>query len=182
VLASANVEVKQEYRAIWLVGRDVLNEQNEAVGTIAEFVIGQDCSLFAVLDVGGFPGLDAHLVAVSIRALALEGAGHKVVLPGRRSRHCGIFPNSGFRADFALPTLPDKSLKKIDRRQGRGQGRALPMMQAVQPEERPSCHTSRASHELTPMPSPGLTSGTRLIEPVHAKRIVRRIAGGRPRR
>src|ERR1044072_5609008 len=71
VLVSANVgEVKQGYRAIWLVGRNVLNEQTETVGTIAEFVIGQDYALFVVLDVGGFPGLDAHLVAVPIRALA----------------------------------------------------------------------------------------------------------------
>jgi hypothetical protein len=99
VLVPANmVEVKQGYRAIWLVGRNVLNEQNEAVGTIAEFVIGRDYALFAVLDVGGFPRLDAHLVAVPIRALAFEDAGHKVVLPGATRKALQNFPEFRFPA------------------------------------------------------------------------------------
>jgi hypothetical protein len=99
VLVSANVaEVKQGYRAIWFVGRNVVNEQNEAVGTIAEFVIGQDYALFAVLDVGGLLGLDVHLVAVPIRALAFEDAGHKVVLPGATRKALRNFPEFRFPA------------------------------------------------------------------------------------
>jgi hypothetical protein len=54
--------------------------------------------LFAVLDVGGFPGLDAYLVAVPIRALAFEEAGHKVVLPGATRKALRKFPEFRFPA------------------------------------------------------------------------------------
>jgi len=97
VLVSANVaEVKQGYRLGWLVGRHVINDGNEAVGTIAELVLGQDYALFAVLEVGGFLGLSAHLVAVPIRALVFEDAGRKVVLPGATRKALRNFPEFRF--------------------------------------------------------------------------------------
>ena len=96
-LVSANVaEVRKGYRAGWLLGGNVINDQNEKVGTIAEFVIGQDYALFAVLEVGGFLGLGSHLVAVPIRALVFEEAGRKVVLPGATSKALRNFPEFRF--------------------------------------------------------------------------------------
>lgn len=96
-LVSANAaEVGKGYRAGWLLGGNVINDQNEKVGTIAEFVIGQDYALFAVLEVGGFLGLGSHLVAVPIRALVFEDAGRKVVLPGATSKALRSFPEFRF--------------------------------------------------------------------------------------
>jgi hypothetical protein len=98
VLVSANVaEVKKGYRAGWLLGGNVLNEQSEKVGTVLEFVIGQDYALFAVLEVGGFLGIDGHMVAVPIRALVFEDGGHKILLPGATRKALRNF------AEFRFP-------------------------------------------------------------------------------
>jgi hypothetical protein len=38
--------------------------------------------LFAILQVGGFLGIGAHLVAVPFKSLALDDSGSKITLPG----------------------------------------------------------------------------------------------------
>jgi hypothetical protein len=96
-LVSARVaEVKKGYRSGQLLGSNVVNDQNEKIGTITELVLGQDYALFAVLEVGGFLGLDAHLVAVPIRALVFEDAGRRILLPGATRKALRNFPEFRF--------------------------------------------------------------------------------------
>src|SRR3979409_1584640 len=57
--------VAQGYRVSKLAGSSVTNEKSEKIGTIDDFVIARNRSLFAVLQVGGFIGLGGHLVGVT---------------------------------------------------------------------------------------------------------------------
>ena len=76
-------DVAGAYRASELIGATVANDQDERIGTIDDFIIGRDDRvLFAVLQVGGFLGLGAHLLAVPYDSLVLEEAGQKIQLPG----------------------------------------------------------------------------------------------------
>ena len=74
--------VGKGYRVSKLMGHAVLNEKNESVGTIDDFIIGRDKVLFSILQVGGFLGIGSRLVAVPYSSLALDDTGSKVVLPG----------------------------------------------------------------------------------------------------
>jgi hypothetical protein len=64
------------------MGHPVLNDKNESVGTIDDFIIGRDKVLFSILQVGGFLGIGSHLVAVPYSSLTLDDTGSKIVLPG----------------------------------------------------------------------------------------------------
>src|SRR6202040_4440938 len=58
-------DIAGAYRASELIGATVVNDQDERIGTIDDFIIGRDDRvLFAVLQVGGFLGLGGRLVAV----------------------------------------------------------------------------------------------------------------------
>jgi len=70
------------YRASKLMGTSVTNDKNEKIGSIDDIIIGQDKVLFAVLEVGGFLGIGAHLVAVPFQSLQLDDTGKKITLPG----------------------------------------------------------------------------------------------------
>ena len=70
------------YRTSELTGKPVVNEKNERVGTIDDFVIGRDRVLFSILQVGGFLGIGSRLVAVPYRSLALDEEGEKITLQG----------------------------------------------------------------------------------------------------
>ena len=74
--------VAQGYRVSKLAGSGVTNENNEKIGTIDDFVIARNRSLFAVLQVGGFLGLGGHLVAVPYDSLVIDDEGSKIQLPG----------------------------------------------------------------------------------------------------
>ena len=68
-----------------LTGHSVVNEKDETVGKVDDIVIGDDRSLFAILQVGGFLGLNSHLVAVpydNLKIQADNGRVQKVALPG----------------------------------------------------------------------------------------------------
>lgn len=72
-------------RASKLMGRSVVNERNETVGKIDDVIVGDDRSLYAVLEVGGFLGLGSRLVAVPYDNLKIDqenGKVQKVELPG----------------------------------------------------------------------------------------------------
>jgi hypothetical protein len=98
VLVSANVaEVGKGYRTSEVRGRAVWNERNERIGTIPEVVIGRDDVPFAILEVGGFLGLGAHMVAIPFKALRIDDAGRKIVLPGATRRALRNF------AEFRFP-------------------------------------------------------------------------------
>jgi hypothetical protein len=63
---SVNV-AKDGIRIVWLRDHSVINDQNEKIGTIYEFVVGRDLTLFAILQIGEFLELKEHLVAIRSR-------------------------------------------------------------------------------------------------------------------
>ena len=81
VTVDVNV-VGQGYRASKLMGTSVTNEKNEKIGTLSDLVVAGDRSLFAVLEVGGFLGMGAHLVAVPYETLVINDEGRDIRLPG----------------------------------------------------------------------------------------------------
>ncbi len=70
------------YRASKLTGTSVTNDKNEKIGSLDDIIIGKDKVLFAVLEVGGFLGIGAHLVAIPFQSLQLDDTGKKITLPG----------------------------------------------------------------------------------------------------
>jgi len=96
-LRSANLaEVRGGTRISWLLGHSVINDQNEKIGTIFEFVVGRDLALFAVLQVGGFLALDTYLVAVPFRALVIDAERRRIRLPGATRKALRNFPQFRF--------------------------------------------------------------------------------------
>jgi sporulation protein YlmC with PRC-barrel domain len=81
VIVDVNV-VAQGYRVSKLTGNSVTNDKNEKVGTLDDFVIGHDRSLFAILQVGGFLGIGSRLVAVPYESLVINDETRKIELPG----------------------------------------------------------------------------------------------------
>jgi hypothetical protein len=75
--------VVQGYRVSKLTGRDVVNDGDQEIGSIDDFIIaGREHAPFTVLEVGGFLGVGGHLVAVPFASLALEDGGRRIKLPG----------------------------------------------------------------------------------------------------
>lgn len=70
------------YRVSKLIGSAVTNDKNEKIGSIDDMIVDHKNILFAVLQVEGFLGLGAHLVAVPYDSLVLGETGKKVQLPG----------------------------------------------------------------------------------------------------
>jgi PRC-barrel domain len=82
VVAVDVVAVANGYRVSQLLGRKVINERNEDIGKIDDFVIGRDRVLFVILEVGGFLGLGAHLVALPVSAVDMETVKGKIRIIG----------------------------------------------------------------------------------------------------
>jgi hypothetical protein len=74
--------VGKGYRTSRLTGQAVVNEKNERVGTIDDFVIGRDRVLFTILQVGGFLGIGSRLVAVPYSSISIDQSGERITLPG----------------------------------------------------------------------------------------------------
>ena len=76
--------VANGYRMSKLTGQTVVNDKNEKIGKIDDFVVGRDegHTLFTVLQVGGFLGIGSHLVAVPYDSLAINDNGNKIELAG----------------------------------------------------------------------------------------------------
>lgn len=76
--------VANGYRVSRLNGHVVINDKNERIGKIDDFVIGRDegHSLFTILEVGGFLGIGSRLVAVPYDSLNIDENASKVELPG----------------------------------------------------------------------------------------------------
>jgi sporulation protein YlmC with PRC-barrel domain len=91
-------EVATGYRASKLAGSTVTNDKNEKIGTIDDIIIGRDKVLFAILEVGGFLGLGAHLVAVPYQSLQVDDTGKKIVLPGASKDELTKLPEFKYRA------------------------------------------------------------------------------------
>jgi sporulation protein YlmC with PRC-barrel domain len=84
-LVTVDVQVVTNgYRVSKLTGHFVVNDKNERIGKIEDFVIGHDegHSLFTVLEVGGFLGIGSRLIAVPYDSLTIDESGNKIELPG----------------------------------------------------------------------------------------------------
>jgi hypothetical protein len=69
------------YRASKVIGSNVLNDASETIGKIDDLLVSPDGKApFAVLSIGGFLGIDTHLVVVPYDSLKLVD--NKIVLPG----------------------------------------------------------------------------------------------------
>ena len=76
-------EVAKGYRADALKLKPVVNDKDEAIGVIDDFIFSKnDCNIFAILAVGDFIGSSGHLVAVPLRSLKLDDPSGPMVLPG----------------------------------------------------------------------------------------------------
>jgi hypothetical protein len=105
-LRSANVaEVRDGYRISWLQGHSVINDQNEMIGTISEFVVDRDLAIFAILQVGEFIGLRAISWRFRSRRWSSTRLGCGSNCRARRARRSKISPNSGFPANARAEIL-----------------------------------------------------------------------------
>jgi hypothetical protein len=75
-------EVARGYRAETIKLKPVVNDKNETIGRINDFIFGKDGNTYAILAVGDFTGLGGHLIAVPFRNLKLDDPSGYVVLPG----------------------------------------------------------------------------------------------------
>jgi hypothetical protein len=75
-------EVAKGYRADALRLKPVVNDKNDAIGRVNDFIFGKDGSIFVVLAVGDFTGLNGQLVAIPFRTLTLDDPSGNIVLPG----------------------------------------------------------------------------------------------------
>ena len=89
--------VGQGYRISKLTGSSVTNEKNEKIGTIDDFVVARNRSLFAVLQVGGFLGMGGHLVAVRYESLVIDDEGRTIQLPGASKDELRKLPELKYR-------------------------------------------------------------------------------------
>jgi hypothetical protein len=96
VTVDVNV-VAQGYRVSRLTGSSVTNEKNEKIGSIDDFIVGRNRTLFAVLQVGGFLGLGAHLVAVPYESLVIDDEGRTIQLPGASKDELRKLPELKYR-------------------------------------------------------------------------------------
>jgi hypothetical protein len=75
-------EVARGYRAEALKLKPVVNDKNETIGRIDDFILGKDGNIYVVLAVGDFTGVGGHLVAIPFRNLKLDDPNGDIVLPG----------------------------------------------------------------------------------------------------
>ena len=74
--------VGQGYRMSKLLGRGVVNDKSEKIGTLDDVISDKKQLNFAILQVGGFLGLGGRLVAVPYDNLVIDDKGQKITLPG----------------------------------------------------------------------------------------------------
>ncbi len=76
--------VAQGYRMSKLIGSAVINDKNEKIGSLDDVIVGKDKKQldYAILQVGGFLGVGAHLVAVPFGSFVIDDTGSKITLPG----------------------------------------------------------------------------------------------------
>lgn len=75
-------EVARGYRAEALKLKPVVNDKNETIGRINDFIFGKDGNIYVVLAVGDFTGVGGHVVAIPFRNLKLDDPNGEIVLPG----------------------------------------------------------------------------------------------------
>jgi hypothetical protein len=81
-LTPMETKVARGYRAEALKIKPVVNDKNETIGRISDFIFGKDGNIYVVLAVGDFTGVGGHLVAIPFRSLKLDDPNGDIVLPG----------------------------------------------------------------------------------------------------
>jgi hypothetical protein len=85
------------YRASKIIGSNVLNDANEAIGKIDDLLVSPDGKTpFAVLSIGGFLGMGSHMVVVPYESLTLVD--NKIVLPGGTKDMLKMLPEFKYAA------------------------------------------------------------------------------------
>jgi PRC-barrel domain len=85
------------YRASKVIGSSVLNDANEAIGKIDALLVSTDGKApYAVLSIGGFLGMDSHLIVVPYDSLNLND--NKIVLPGGTKDSLKMLPEFKYAA------------------------------------------------------------------------------------
>jgi hypothetical protein len=97
-LAKVDVQtLSAGYRASKVIGSSVLNDANEAIGRIDDLLVSPDGKApFAVLSIGGFLGMDTHMVVVPYGSLKLVD--NKVVLSGGTKDMLKMLPEFKYAA------------------------------------------------------------------------------------
>jgi hypothetical protein len=86
------------YRASKVIGSSVLNDANEAIGKIDDLLVRTDGKApYAVLSIGGFLGMDTHLIVVPYDSLNLVD--NKIVLPGGTKDTLKMLPEFKYAAN-----------------------------------------------------------------------------------
>jgi PRC-barrel domain len=86
------------YRASKIIGSNVLNDANEAIGKIDDLLVSPDGKTpFAVLSIGGFLGMGSHMVVVPYESLTLVD--NKIVLPGGTKDTLRMLPEFKYAAN-----------------------------------------------------------------------------------
>lgn len=76
-------EVARGYRAEALKLKLVVNDKNEAIGRISDFVFSKEGnSIYAILGVGDFTGLNGQSVAIPFTSFKVDDRSEYIVLPG----------------------------------------------------------------------------------------------------
>ena len=75
-------ELAKGYRAEALKLKPVVNDKNDTIGRITDFIFGKDGNIYVVLAVGDFTGVGGHLIAIPFRSFKLDDPGGDIVLPG----------------------------------------------------------------------------------------------------
>src|SRR5580693_1370618 len=90
-------KVAAVYRASKVIGSSVLNDANETIGKIDDLLVSTDGKApYAVLSIGGFLGMDSHLIVVPHDSLNLID--NKIVLPGGTKDSLKMLPEFKYAA------------------------------------------------------------------------------------
>ncbi|MFL9876579.1 PRC-barrel domain-containing protein [Paraburkholderia megapolitana] len=79
------------YRASRLEGATVYNRDKDRIGKVDDLVVApNNSSVYAILSVGGFLGMDKHLVAVPFSDLQIDG--RQLILPDATTKSLEALP------------------------------------------------------------------------------------------
>jgi hypothetical protein len=98
VLAKIDVQtLAAGYRASKVIGSSVVNDADETIGKIDDILISSDGKQpYAVLSIGGFLGMDGHLIVVPYNSLKFGD--EKVTLPGGTKEGLKMLPEFKYAA------------------------------------------------------------------------------------